>query len=464
MRVLLVRPISGKMPIVIPNISLGYLASFLSVDGNDVKILDCARERLGLKGFKERMREFNPELIGFQMFTCDYSSVKEMARATRAEFPQAVLLAGGPHPSALPGETLDEIPELDFVFFGEAELGFPRLVSWLSGDKKEGLNSIPGLAFREGGEVIRVERGEIQDLTTIPFPRWDLIDPRIYPPAPHGTFTRALPVAPVITSRGCPFACRYCAVHCTNGRKWRKREISDVVDEIEMLIREYGVREIHIEDDNFTLDRKRVFEFCEQLGERRLDISWACPNGVRLDTLDEGLLRAMEDSGCYSLAVGIESCSEKFQHMMRRQISVNVLEEKVRLVAESSRIRMTGFFMLGYPGESRDEIKDTIDFACRLPLHRVQFSNFLPLPGTEVYEELVAQREIDPERINWDDYLDNRIAYSPREVSARDLRGMMRQGFLRFYFRPRIILDLLKEIHSFSQLMVVLRRMKDVFK
>lgn len=304
----------------------------------------------------------------------------------------------------------------------------------------------------------------IEDLDSLDFPDWELINPNTYPHAPHGTFTKALPAAPIITSRGCPYTCTYCGVKSNAGNNLRKRSYENIISEIELLINNYGVKEIHIEDDNFTFDRQRVVDFCNMLLDKDLKIYWSCPNGVRLDTLDKELLLLMERSGCYSFAVGVESGSPKILKDMHRHITVEKMKEKINLIAKNTNIKMTGFVMAGYPTETLDDIKETIRFVNSLPLDRVQYSNFLPLPGTRIFDELLQKKEISLNTLDWDGFQDNSIIYSPPGITKKQLQKIIKKAFCRFYFRPRIIFSLLKEIHSFNQFKFVFSRVIDIFK
>ncbi|MDI6742793.1 MAG: radical SAM protein [Smithella sp.] len=464
MKVALVRPPSFKMPIIIPNISLGYLASVLRNNHHAVNILDCAKERINHHAFGDYIMKERPDIVGIQMYTCDFTSAKQCADIVKKLNPHTVTMVGGPHPSGDPEGTMRCLQNADFAFAGEAESGLPKLLEFIESENKTTINSIPGLLYRDKGNIVINPRGCIENPDDIPFPAWDLIDPRTYPAAPHGSFSKSLPIAPIITSRGCPYQCTYCAVAVNTGRKYRTRSVDNIIEEIKYLRNVFGIREFHIEDDNFTLVKSRVIEFCEKLKKEKLDMDWACTNGIRLDTLDKEMLTHMEKAGCYSFAVGIESGSPRVLEDMKRSETLEVMTEKINLVHASTGIRMTGYFMMGYPTETREDIRKTGELAMKLPLHRAQFSNFLPLPGTEIYDRLMKSGEIDPHSTNWDFYQNNRIVYAPKGIPSKALRRMMRKAFAKFYFRPLIIKGLLKEIHSLSQLRTILRRFFDVFR
>ena len=356
------------------------------------------------------------------------------------------------------------IKNIDFAFCGEAEKGLAKLCSYLIDKKGLSLEEIEGLVYRKNNIICINDRKIINDIDEIDMPAWELINPNSYPHAPHGTFTKSLPSAPIITSRGCPYNCTYCSVKLNTGKKLRKRSPENIINEIELLVNKFGVKEIHIEDDNFTLDRERVIKFCSLIKEKNIKINWACPNGVRLDTLDKELLKLMEETGCYSFAVGIESGSDKILKDMKRSITSDKIREKVELIASATKIKMTGFVILGYPTETMEDMKKTIKFVNSLPIHRAQYSNFLPLPGTEIFNDMLSAGTIRIEDMNWDNFQDNRIVFSPEGMTVKTLNNILKTAFRKFYFRPRIILNLIKEIHSINQFKFVLKRVFDIFK
>ena len=464
MKVLLVRPPSFKMPIVIPNLGLGYLASVLRKNNHQVTILDCAQKKFDYQKYRDYLVEEKPDIVGVQMYTCDFSSSKKCVDVAKELNRNIVTIIGGPHPSGDPEGTMKYLKNIDFAFSGEAELGLPKLLRYIESPDKDKIYSIEGLIYRQQKQIIENKRGCVSNLDDISFPSWDLIDPRTYPAAPHGSFSKSLPIAPIITSRGCPFQCTYCGVAVNSGRLFRTRSVNNIIEEIKHLQKSFGIKEFHIEDDNFTLVKSQVIEFCERLKEENISIDWACTNGIRLDTLDKELLQNMESAGCYSFSVGIESGSPRIIKDMKRSETLETMIEKINLVSSTTNIRMTGFFMMGYPDETRMDIEKTIELAMQLPLHRAQFSNFLPLPGAEIYDRLIKNKELSPDSIQWDLYQNNRIVYSPKGISEKELRSLMRKAFARFYFRLPIILGLLKEIHSLSQLSTIIRRFIDVFR
>lgn len=379
--------------------------------------------------------------------------------------PKIVTVAGGPHPSGLPEETLRNFPKLDFAFKGEGEIGFPLLLKKINKKKdlKNSLEKIPGLIWRKNlNEVVVNQQIFPEDLDGLGFPSWDLLKPQEYPQAPMGIFFKNLPIASIMATRGCPFECTYCAGKTVTGRKIRTRGVDNVISEIELLYRKYGIREIHIYDDNFTMNKKYVREFCEKLLSKDFKVSWCCPNGIRLDTLDLEILRLMKKSGCYYISVGIESGSNKTLTRMKKGLSIKVIKRQVNLIKKAG-LGVNGFFILGYPGETEKDIKKTIRFAKSLGLKRAAFSNFLPLPGTEIYKNLIRSGEIKEEEINWEMLFHTDVPYSPSSISKKRLKNLQRRAYIEFNLRPEVLFNILKEIKTLEQVKFLFRRFISVF-
>ncbi len=454
------------MPIVIPPFGLGYIATSLRKHGYNVSILDCAKENYDYNDFERYIKKNSFDVIGIQLFTADFGSVKKSIEIIKNADEKKIIIVGGPHPSCTPKTILNDLEDIDYAFWGEAERGFPELIDQIYYNKdKENLSNISGLIYRDAEAQHAVPNHKINrpyfedNLDKLGMPAWDLIPPDSYPPAPHGVIAKRLPTAPISISRGCPYPCSFCAAKTVTGRKLRYRSIYNVIEEIKLLYYEYKVREIHIEDDNFTLKKDFVVDFCNSLIKEKLDISWACPNGVRLDTLDLDLLKIMKRSGCYSFAVGIESGSERVLRHMKKKLSLNLIKEKIELCSKIG-IRTTGFFIVGYPVETKEDILETIRFAKSTKLDRAEFANFMPLPGTAAYDYLIENNE--PINTNWEQYLPNRyVVYSPKGVSAKELRRLQQKAFFKFYFRPHIIIGIIKEIKSWKHCRYILKRYLD---
>ena len=455
MQILLVAPIS-KTHYIVPPIGLGYLASALRrSEFQSVGVLDCVKERFKFQDFESFLEKEKPEVVGFQVFSYDFARVKRSIDLVRKIIPDALVVVGGPHVSATAETVLQELPEADFGIWGEGEENFPLLLKKvLKGDNIR-FEDIPGLIWRENAKVRVNQRRFIENLDSLEFPAWDLLIPQAYPDNPQGAFYKNFPIAPLSTSRGCPYHCTFCASFTNMGRRLRLRSIQNVLAEMELLHHDYGIREFHIVDDMFNLYKDRVREFCEGLKARKLEVSYTFPNGLRLNTLDRDILKLMKETGAYAFTVGIESGSPRILKHMKKELTLEMIEDKVNLINEAG-LEPSGFFVIGYPAEKKEDIEKTIRLAKKLKLKRAHFGNFLPLPGTEATEQLLKDGEIG--RLDWESMFYSKVPYSPRGMTKKELKKLQRKAFLSFHLRPRILLKLLSEIKSPRHLRAVLKR------
>lgn len=466
MKILLVNPIN-RTYVIMPSLGLGYLASTVR-NRHSVTILDCKKEKMTYRNFSDYIKDNEFDLIGFQFFSYDVNSVKrhiEIIKEIKHKR-RITIIAGGPHPSGLPDATLDYLPDLDFAFKGESEIGFAKFVDFLDSygydnikNRYDELRGIPGLIFRNGeGKSTLNEPLFVDNLDLINFPSWDLIDPTSYPESPHGAFARSFPTAPMIITRGCPSLCTFCAGKAINGPRIRKRSIDNVWTEVQYLIERFGIKEILLEDENFTLHKKLLNDFCTRLINSDRKISWSFPSGVRLDTLDVENLKLMEKAGCYSLAVGVEFGSQRIHDLTKKALTIEMIREKLSLLAKT-KIKVTGFFLMGIPGETRSEIISTVNLALRLDLGRAHFSNFMPLPGSPLWDSLEKKGMLN--NINWNSFFVHDVAFPPDGMSAKELKNIQRSAYIKFYLRPKIIYRIFKEIRSFRHLRSLLNRFRD---
>jgi len=279
----------------------------------------------------------------------------------------------------------------------------------------------------------------VENLDLLGMPAWDLIMPETYPFSPHGVVCKNFPIAPVMATRGCPYMCTFCSSANT---KLRKRSVELVVNEVRLLQERHGIREFHMVDDNLTLDMEYAKEFCRAMLASGIKASWATPNGVRLERLDKDLLQLMKQVGFYSLCVGIESGSERIRIKMKKGSNLNKIRKDLQMIQDVGGIDVTAFFILGFPGETREDIEETIKFSRELPLQRAAFHSFIPLPGTEVWKEMEKNGELD--RVDWERYFFWAGAYVPQGMDRHTLRHLHRKAFRSFYLRPRIISQNLK--------------------
>jgi radical SAM superfamily enzyme YgiQ (UPF0313 family) len=371
----------------------------------------------------------------------DLPTLKPVLEAVKSFGQDIVTIVGGAHATSAPYHTMEYFGRelLDFVFLGEGEIGFPTLLSELERRAGPDFGKVPGLGIVENGKLQINPGTEVQDLDKLGMPAWDLIMPESYPFSPHGVVCKHFPTAPVMATRGCPYKCTFCS---TANTKLRKRSVNLILEEVKLLYHRHGIREFHMVDDNFTMDMKYAKALLTGLIKLNIAASWATPNGVRLDRLDKELVELMKEAGFYSIAVGIESGSDRIRSKMKKGSTTEKVRKDLQMVRDVGGIDVTGFFILGFPSETREDIEQTLRFSRELPIHRAAFHSFIPLPGTEVWSQMEASGELD--RVDWERYFFWSGAYVPQGMTRKTLRRLHRKAFRSFYLRPRIILHNLK--------------------
>jgi len=403
MRMLLILPPStlhpGDVHFASFPLGIGYLAAILERDGHQVDILDCVIEdqtpkknedgtyHVGLswQEIERRIRKSSPDILGISCaYSVDISNAKKIAEIGK-KVVQIPVIIGGAHSSALPRQTLED-ENIDYVAIGEGEATLSLLLQSI--EKGEAPAHIGGLGYKENGNVIvNPKRNFITQLDELPFPARHLfpMDKYTHSKKIHGFQLKRTPYTTMITSRGCPNRCVFCTIHTIWGRKWRSRDPIKVVDEIEYLVKEYGIREIHFEDDNISLSKTRMATICDEIVNRKLDISWATPNGISVNSLDRDIIAKMKKSGCYRLFLAIESGNQfVLDNIVKKGLSLEKVKA-VNSILKDFDIEVNGCFVIGLPGETKSNIQDTIDFAMRLNLDTVAFSIATPYPGSELY-------------------------------------------------------------------------------
>ncbi len=455
MKILLLKPYNLSDHIQ-PSLGLGYLATACRSRKHEVIILDCIKERIGINALINKIQELKPDLLGFQCYTFDLQFVKAALQRCKSLKLNIITVIGGPHPSAGPKQSFEYFKDsLDFIFMGEAERGLPLLLDKLEKRLSIDFAQIPGLAWKDSGEVCINPKIFIENLDSLGMPAWDLIRPEEYPEAQHGAFFQKFPIAPIMATRGCPFSCSFCAGNIVSGKKIRMHSVDFMLEQIQYLYNTHKIREFHIVDDNFTFNRNYAKMFSRRLIDLNLPISWATPNGVRLDGLDEELLKLMKQSGLYLISLGIESGSDRVLSLMKKETTVKQIREGIKMIHYAG-IDVAGFFMLGFPGETINDIKKTIHFSLDLGLVRANYFTYLPFPGTTSYTEIISKGELD--NVDWDRFYFMNAAYTPKGLTRNMLKNLQRLAFFRFYFRASIIWKNLAGIKSFRHFKFLLKR------
>jgi len=409
------------------------LAAFLRKEGHDVSVVCCDLSLLSQEEGIKRLLSFGPELIGISATSPGYPLACDVARVLKGKTDAPVCL-GGVHVSARPRETLCECPSIDMVVAGEGERPLLDLIKRI--ETKQPLSGQPpaGVFWRNKQDIIEGAQGDfIEDLDQLPFPAYDLFAIGNSRPPVYFDFDLS-PSVNIMTSRGCPSKCIFCASKLTMGPRYRTFSPSYIFELICYLKKDFGVRFVSITDDTFTIQRQRVYELCERLQAGGLDIKWTCFS--RADGMDRGLAKAMRKAGCVGLNFGIETGNQAVLSGIgkgsRLEDSINAIE-----AARGAGLRVVCSFMTGFPRETPEMAEDTINFAVRLNPDLALFNSLVPYPGTPVSKEVL--RPEDYSGIDWTTMRTSTTGAGPvfegGGRTASDLVRWVKRANRRFYLR-----------------------------
>ncbi|HTY81629.1 MAG TPA: radical SAM protein [Dehalococcoidales bacterium] len=428
-----------------PPLGLALVAAVLEKAGHEVSLLDANAAQLSPEAIL--LLVSGSDVVGLTAMTPTISTALNIARLIKKAHPAVKIIMGGAHATMLPKETMESGPDIDVIIRGEGDETTVELLQTLEARKP--LESVRGIAYRDGGIKFTEERPCLADMDTLPFPAYHLLPWKSYQPhPPHGL---RKPFAAVVTSRGCPYHCAYCSKPVF-GTKFRAQSPERVLTELEYIQKTLGAKEIAFYDDSFTLDKKRVHAITDKIIAARLKLAWSCETRVNL--VDKELLKHMKEAGCYSVAYGIESASPEIIKVLHKDTTIPQVEEAVRATHEAG-IDVVGYFMIGSPGETPETIRQTIDFARKLRVDFAQFSVTTPFPGTELYEIYMQNRK---EPVSWDSFVyagtDNPTmpVFESDKLSREDLKKWVAQAYRGFYLRPGYLWQRLRRCTSWDEI------------
>jgi anaerobic magnesium-protoporphyrin IX monomethyl ester cyclase len=427
-------------------LGLGYLAAALEKNGHEVNVIDAGVLNYGYEQIAAEIKRLAPDIVGITCVTPSYEKALDLTTRLKKELDSPILV-GGPHVTALPKETMRN-DCFDIAVLGEGDVTMVQLVETI--ENHGNLANVDGIAYRREGELIRTPpRPYVDDLDALPFPARHLLpELSMYKPTPSAY--RYLPQATMITSRGCPYRCAFCD-RSVFGNQYRARTAKNVVDEMELLMTEYGAKEIRFWDDTFNVDQKRVVAICDEILSRNLDIAWTCLG--RVNHMNESLLEPMAKAGCWQVDYGIESGNQKILNGITKGQTLDMVRRVVNMTNKAG-IRVRGFFMLGLPGDSEATISDTIKFAKSLDLTSAVFHITTPFPGTELFRIATDSGEL--RRVaSYDEYMlgfSEDVPYVPSGLTAKRVQDFQSKAYREFYFRPSFLVKRILEIKSLKDI------------
>lgn len=423
----------------LPQLGLLSLGAMLREKGHRVRIVDASAQGLSYDQAIEETKRFQPDIIALTAVTPSIIKAVRLASMVKEVYPDAPIVVGGPHFTAVPEQTLNDFPVFDCGVVGEGEISLVELAEVLSSGGL--LSDVLGTVYRENGDIhFSRPRPHIRDLDVLPFPAWDLLPgfPSGYHPALFKY--KKLPATHIISARGCPNKCIFCDTSVFN-RRIRFHGSEYILDMIRYLVTRFGIKEIIFEDDQFLISKKRVVKICEGLLKAERPVSWCC--SARLDSVNDlALLKLMKKSGCWQINYGIESGSQKILDFAQKGITIDQIETAVRLTQKAGLLSK-GYFIFGLPYETEKTMENTISLAKGIPLNDMSVFTLTPFPGSRMYNiaEQYGTIEKDFEKMNLLE-----VVYVPTGLSKEKLLYYQRRFMKDFYMRPRIIGNYLKRL------------------
>ncbi|XHH08314.1 MAG: B12-binding domain-containing radical SAM protein [Candidatus Bathyarchaeia archaeon] len=356
---------------------LAYLAAVLEEKGNQVIVFDCIAEGIGQNQLKQKLAEFNPDVVGISSMTPMALSTMMAAKGAKETCPNTTVVLGGPHATFMDKEILANEPAVDVIVRGEGEVTLAELTQRIVNGV--GLNSADGITYRHQGQIVQnPDRAYIQNLDELPFPAYNH-----FPLEKYRLFGKLF--FPVITSRGCPFQCNFCTTSRILGKQYRVRSPKNIGHELELLKREYDADSFTFYDDTLTLDKKRLYDICDEIKSRKLNIPWDCQ--TRVDQISEEMFAKMKATNCQQVFFGAESGCQSVLKAVNKRTTVEQNEAAIKM-AKKAGLFVAISIILGYPGETAEMRKETFDFLLRTEPDDVYLCIATPYPGTELRREV----------------------------------------------------------------------------
>jgi radical SAM superfamily enzyme YgiQ (UPF0313 family) len=405
-KVLLINPPSrGEWKGFRPHIGLGYIAQTLVEHGIEYDLLDM-NLRYKLKHLQEKIDIFQPDLVGMSLLSLEYKKFYSLISTIKANNPEIKIVVGGPHMTIMKEQVMKDCTAIDYGIVYEGE---DTLIELCKGEISD--DAIKGLMSRNNGSIVYPgDREFIMDLDRLPFPRYEKFELKKY-----------IPEIEIYSSRGCPHKCTFCPNRLLNPI-YRPRSPLHVVDEIEYWYKK-GFRQFNFDDDNFNYNNERVYQICDEIEKRKLNnLFLRCSNGIRADRVDRSLLMRMRDVGFDHIAFGADAANNKMLKLVKKGETIEDIEQALKNASDLG-YTLKLLFVVGTPGENRDDVEDKVRLSMKYPLQDVHFYNIIPYPGTELYDWVKENNRFlrQPEEyLNDVTFCQNNPIFDTPELSAKD--------------------------------------------
>lgn len=414
-----------------PPLGILYCATVLANDGFEVSVLDQAAKSFSTTQAVDWVKKEDPDILGFSVLSSSLKEARKIAERAKKENPNICVVLGNYHPTFNAERILKKYPDVDFIVRGEGEYTSLELARCLK--KGESLKKVAGITYgdNDGKIVATPERPLTKNVDSLPFPNRRLTDYE-YASRIFGIKTATKKFTSLLSSRGCPFHCTFCACRKFARGVWRPRSVENIVEELEFLYSE-GFREFLFVDDNFTLNPRRVVKFCKMLKKKKLKIEWFCDS--RVDNCGFDTFREMVKAGCRTLYFGMESANQRILDYYKKRITPEQSKIAARNARKAGMDIIVGSFIVGAPDETRKEIQNTLQFAQKIDIDVPSFNILCAPVGSPLWNELVAKGFVD-ENKHWEEgvFVPNVV---PTAVPFEEVSSMIYEYFKAFYFDPK---------------------------
>ena len=416
---------AGHHPLF-PPLGLAYMAAVLEQNSFEVKIVDCPVCEIDHEKLKVELASFQPTIVGIGAMTPIIESALKSARVAKVACPDAKVVMGGPHATFADKQILSDEKDVDIIVRGEGEETLLELAK--QSPELHKISDIKGITFRKDNQIMQSpNRPFIQNLDALPLPAYKYIPIRRYR-------ITGMKLLPIISSRGCPFQCSFCVASQMFGARYRARNPKNVLDEMEWLKHEYDAEGIAFQDDTLTFDKKRALEICDGMIERKLKLPWGCSS--RADVVTKEVLFKMAKAGCDEICFGVESGCQRIRDSLKKRVTTEQCENAIKWAKEAG-IFVTVSVILGYPGETRETLQESLDFVRKVEPDDVWLCHATPYLGTEL-RALVESNGWKMEE-DWKLYNTMNPIFEDPHLPAKEI-AEMRKTFYNKFYGPRYIL------------------------
>jgi len=417
-----------------PPLGLLYIATLLKEEGYTVSLLDQAAKGLAIDEVIRWIMKENPDVLGFSTLASSGRMAAIIAGEVKKENPQLKIVFGNYYATFNTERVMQKYPWVDIIVRGEGEIATLELAKCFKNEEK--LKKVSGITFREKGKVISTpDRPLIKDVDSLPFPERELLDVD-YHSEVADAITAPEKFTTILSSRGCPFKCRFCGCQKFARGVWRARSADNTVKELQLLA-SMGYKQFLFVDDSFTLNPKRVIEICRKMRKEKIDMQWICEG--RVDCCSYDMMREMVKAGCKLVYFGVESANQRILDYYNKKITPQQSEKAVKTTRRAGMDSIVGSFIVGAPTETREEIENTLEFARRIPIDFPQFNILGVFPGMDIWEELkmkgVLKEEEYWETGAWASEM------SPDTLPPEEIRQLIEKHFNAFLMRPKYMIN-----------------------